>query len=113
MMKSKKSVLMMVAGAAAVAGISLLFTTEKGKQVRKKMVEGGGTGTDCLMSGLDQLKNMLSGFAATKTNDLESNVSNLLNKAEHKKEDIIDTLERKLEELKKNTSRTIAQNFKK
>lgn len=102
MMKSRKSMAMILAGAAIGAAVGVLAAPEEGKETRKKIGDGLKSGSDHLMNSMDHIKSMIMGFVSSKATDFESSFSELIDKSDHKKEDIIASLERKLEELKKN-----------
>lgn len=108
-MKSRKSMAMILAGAAIGAAVGVLAAPEEGKETRKKIGDGLKSGSDHLMNSMDHIKSMIMGFVSSKATDFESSFSELIDKSDHKKEDIIASLERKLEELKKN-DKSIANN---
>lgn len=91
-----------LAGAAIGAGLGILFAPDQGTNTRRKLKEGYGTKKDELKNKLNELSGQLKNRLGTSKEDLESGFDRLVASVEDKKDDIIDTLERKLEELKSN-----------
>jgi len=88
-----------LAGAAIGAGIGILFAPDQGSNTRRKIKQGYGTKKDELKDKIteltEQLKNKL-GSAKGEGYNFDHLVANV----ESEKNDIINTLERKLEELR-------------
>ncbi|MBA5793444.1 YtxH domain-containing protein [Flavobacterium sp. xlx-214] len=101
MIKSKKSIAIIVAGAVVGAAVCALLAPEEGKQIRNKLGKGLKCGSNSFMSSFEGLKEMVLHLVADKKGTFENNFDELVHKTEHKKEDIISSLERKLAELKK------------
>ena len=81
-------------GAAIGVGVGILFAPDEGKKTRKrirKSLEG-------VSDNLKEKKLKLKG-------SLEDNVERLLSKSSYKAEELIEALERKLEDLKKANAR--------
>jgi gas vesicle protein len=91
-----------LAGAAIGAGLGILFAPDQGANTRRKIREGYGTKKGELKDKLNELTEQLKNRLGTSKADLESGFDRLVASVEDKKDDIIDTLERKLEELKSN-----------
>jgi gas vesicle protein len=89
-----KTVLALLAGVAIGAGIGILFAPDKGTKTREKIKEGFDDKKDEFKDKFDGFTNTIkSKFASTKM-DLE---------------DVIATLEKKLQELKKAATTTQKQ----
>jgi gas vesicle protein len=95
-----KTILALLAGAAIGAGIGILFAPDKGSETRRKIREGVDHEKDLLKQRLSEVTdNIKSRFSKAKR-DLESEVDHLLENSDHKREEIIEALEKKLAELK-------------
>lgn len=87
---TEKTLLALFAGAAVGAGLGILFAPDKGSATRKKI-------RDSIDDVSENLKNRFS-----KANiDLESKFEYFLSHTDSKREEVIDALEKKLVELKK------------
>ncbi len=95
------TVVAVLAGAAIGAAIGILFAPEEGAKTRKKIKEGVGAKKDELADKLHELTETVKGKFGVAKKDLESSIDNLVSNVEHKTEDVISMLEKKLEELKK------------
>lgn len=91
-----------LAGAAVGAALGIMFAPDQGANTRRKIKEGYGTKKGEMMNKLNELSEQLKNKLGNSKADLESGFDRLVASVEDKKDDIIDTLERKLEELKSN-----------
>lgn len=99
--KTGNTLVAILAGAAVGAVAGILIAPDQGEKTRKKIGKGFKTGADDFGSKFEELKNQIKGLVANKKEDFESSFNHLVNKAEGKSEDVIATLEKKLDELKK------------
>lgn len=99
-MAKSGTLLAVLAGAAIGAGIGILFAPMEGVETRRRIKEGYGTKKDELKDKFDELKESVKGKFGTSKEDLETGFDNLVSRVTDKKDDIISTLERKLDALK-------------
>jgi len=89
----------LVVGAAI--GLSILFAPDEGKKTRKRIRKSLEDVSDGLRDRLTHLNENLKEKKLKLKGTLEENVERLLSKSSYKTEEIINALERKLEDLKK------------
>ncbi len=105
-MSTGKSVLALLAGATIGAAIGVLFAPEKGEKTRGKIKDGFDSKTSELKDKFDDLSSQFKSKISKV--DLEETFDNLVANVDEKTSDVIETLERKLQELK-----TAASSFSK
>lgn len=88
------------AGAAIGAAIGILFAPEQGTATRRKLKDGYGTRKDGLMNRFNDISGQVKNKFGHSKEDLETGFDRLIANVEEKKDDIITTLEKKLENLK-------------
>lgn len=98
--KSGKTLLAVVAGAAAGAIAGVLLAPEKGEKTRKNVVKGLKSGKDDISCKLDDLKNQITSLVSSKKADLSEAIDKLVSKADDKGDDVIAALEAKIKDLK-------------
>ena len=85
-------------GAAIGVGVGILFAPDEGKKTRKRIRKSLEGVSDNLKDKLTHLNENLKEKKLKGT--LEDNVERLLSKSSYKAEEVINALERKLEDLK-------------
>jgi gas vesicle protein len=89
-----------LAGAAIGAAVGVLFAPEEGIATRRKIKEGVGSKADEIKDKLAELTEAVKGKFGGAKQDLESGLDTLVSNVTDKADDIIATLEKKLEALK-------------
>jgi gas vesicle protein len=95
------TIVAVLAGAAVGAAIGILFAPDSGSKTRKKIKDGVSTKADEIKDKLAELTETVKGKFGAAKQDLESSLDHLVTNAKDEADDVIGTLERKLEELKK------------
>ncbi|AXG73665.1 YtxH domain-containing protein [Flavobacterium arcticum] len=90
----------MVAGAAIGAVVGILFAPDEGSKTRKRIKEGYDSKKDELHDKLHELSEQVKGKFGSSKEDLEVGIDRLVANVEEKTDDVIATLEKKLQELK-------------
>ena len=101
-----------LAGAAVGATMGVLMAPNEGKETRKKLSDGFKSTADDMNTRVDELKNKVQGFVGSQKEDFGTSFEKLINKADHKKDDVIAALERKLAELKNTNLADKVEQFK-
>lgn len=100
MIKQGLNLAAVLAGAAIGATMGVLMAPNEGKETRKKLSDGFKSTADDMNTRVDELKNKVQGFVNHQKEDFGTSFDKLINKADHKKDDVIAALEKKLAELK-------------
>ena len=100
MSKVGSTLVALVVGAAIGASVGILFAPDEGKKTRKRIRKSLEGVSDNLKDKLTHLNENLREKKLKLKGTLEDNVGRLLSKSSYKAEEIINALERKLEDLK-------------
>lgn len=101
-MSTGKSVLALLAGATIGAAVGILFAPEKGEKTRGKIKDSFDSTTSDLKGKFDDLSSQFKSKISKV--DLEQTFDDLVANVDEKTSDVIETLERKLQELKQAAS---------
>lgn len=95
------TIVAILAGAAVGAVAGILLAPDQGSKTRKRLGKGIKTGGDEIAHKFDDLKDQVRSLINSKKVDLESTINSYVEKAGDKTENVIEVLEKKLAELKK------------
>lgn len=95
------TIVAILAGAAAGAVAGILLAPDQGSKTRKRLGKGIKSGSDEIAHKFDDLKSQVKSMMSDKKEDFESTINSYVKKAGNKTENIIEVLEKKLAELKK------------
>lgn len=95
------TIVAILAGAAVGAVAGILLAPDQGSKTRKRLGRGIKTGSDEIAHKFDDLKDQVRSLMNAKKDDLETSINSFVEKAGDKTENIIEVLEKKLAELKK------------
>nr|WP_297308171.1 YtxH domain-containing protein [uncultured Flavobacterium sp.] len=95
------TIVAILAGAAVGAVAGILLAPDQGSKTRKRLGKGIKSGGDEIAHKFDDLKNQVKTIMNAKKEDLESTINTYVEKAGDKTENVIEVLEKKLAELKK------------
>lgn len=88
-------------GTMVGAAIGILYAPDKGANTRKKIKEGTIEAKDNFVAKASEIKETVMHKAADKKATLDEQVEHIVSNASYKAEDVINTLEKQLENLKK------------
>jgi len=95
------TIVAILAGAAIGAVAGILLAPDQGSKTRKRLGKGIKSGGDEIAHKFDDLKSQVRAMMNDKKEDLESTINTYVKKAGNKTENVIEVLEKKLAELKK------------
>lgn len=91
----------LVVGVIVGAGVGILFAPDEGKKTRRKIKKSFDDASENLKHRFEDLNADIKHKAEKFKGTLEENVESLLSRSSYKAEEVIDVLEKKLEQLKK------------
>lgn len=100
------------AGAALGAVAGILLAPDQGAKTRKRLGKGLKSGGDEIAHKFDDLKNQVRTLMNAKKDDLETSINAYVEKAGDKTENVIEVLEKKLAELKKEAQAAVKSQTK-
>jgi gas vesicle protein len=105
-MSNKSNALIgIVAGAALGATLGVLFAPDKGTKTRKKIKKSALSAKDELVTRTNELTSQLTSKFNSHKADFEAKLDGMVSEMSDKAEDVITTLEKKLEALKKENAK--------
>jgi len=87
-------------GSAIGATLGILFAPDKGSNTRRKLTDEANTAKDKVVTGAVDLKDQIASGVVSGKATLESQLESVVQNASYKADDVITTLEKKLEMLK-------------
>ncbi|SHJ11487.1 YtxH domain-containing protein [Aquimarina spongiae] len=105
MSNNSNTVLGVLAGTAIGATLGILFAPDKGSNTRKKIVEEASATRDRIADEAITLKDQMAATLSTKKETLDDQLEAIVSDASHQAEDLITSLEKKLDRLKARTKK--------
>jgi gas vesicle protein len=99
--ESGNVLLALLTGAAIGAGVGILYAPDKGTKTRKKIKKKALLAKDDISNRVSKATDELTKAAADKKADFERRIDETISTMSYKADDIIVTLEKKLEDLRK------------
>src|SRR5699024_4136196 len=100
MAKSSNIVLAFLSGAAIGAGVGLLYAPEKGEETRKRLSNEAGKAKDVVKEQWDKTSGNISKTTKKMLSEFEEKLDSALSSASYKADDIIVSLQKRLDELR-------------
>ncbi|AXT57157.1 YtxH domain-containing protein [Aquimarina sp. AD1] len=100
MSSNNNSLLGILAATAVGAALGVLFAPDKGVNTRKKIVDEAQNAKENLTREASILQHKITDTVVAQKDTLDTKVESLVSDASYKAEDLITTLEKKLNELK-------------
>ena len=101
MSNTSNTILGIFSGAIVGIALGVLYAPDKGVNIRKKIAEGVEEAKDSFEEKASEIKDTVMHEAQNKKETLEDQVETLASNVSYKTEDIINALEKKLADLKK------------
>lgn len=105
MSKSGNTLLALITGAAIGAGIGILYAPDRGDKTRKKLQKNAKKQQEKLAKQLNETRSNLTDTAKKARANFEVKLNETLSNASYKADDIIVSLENKLEDLRKQNAK--------
>lgn len=100
MSNTSKAAVALLVGVAIGAGIGILFAPDEGTKTRKKLKDGFDEKKDELKKKFDEISSSLKSKLQTSESDLQTAFEDIAENPDGKANEIIDSLEQKLADLK-------------
>jgi len=100
MSNNSKAAVALLVGVALGASLGILFAPEEGSKTRKKLKDGFDEKKDELKKKFDDLASSLKSKLETSESEIQSAVDDVAENAGEKSNEIVESLEKKLADLK-------------
>lgn len=105
MSNNGNTILGILAGTAIGAALGVLFAPDKGANTRQRITDEALLAKQKLAETATDIKDQVVTTAAAKKQTLDEQVDSMVTSASYKADDVINTLERKLKDLKEKNKR--------
>ena len=97
------TIVAVLAGAAIGAALGVLFAPEEGKKTRQKIKDGAATKAEDLKEKVGEFTETVKSKFGYAKDDIQAGLDTLVANVGNKADEVISTLEKKLDELKNKT----------
>ena len=100
MSNTSKTAVALLLGVAIGAGLGILFAPEEGSKTRKKLKQGFDDKKDELLKKFETISSGLKSGLPTSESDIQSAFEDVAQSSDGKSNEVIDSLEKKLADLR-------------
>ncbi|MBK5209679.1 MAG: YtxH domain-containing protein [Flavobacteriaceae bacterium] len=106
MSNTSNTILGIITGAIVGAAFGVLYAPDKGVNTRKKIADGALDAKDTIAEKASEIKDTVLKMAKDEIVTLDDQVELIVSNVSYKTEDVINTLEKKLADLKKQNKKS-------